>query len=273
MSYRVAEYSRYKDLGAQGEWTSGILKVDLDLWGKFHDVAATLLELGDFIWRGQRCDLPLKSKFDRIVKSNREAKLKEHKNAFKRAIKGRRGNNPPQFKETEDVWSLGQHYGLATPLIDWTESPFVAAYFAFRKKDTPNKSNINVPYRFIYGLSKDIGRWGPAKSPESEPYDHYIKFVEPLSDENPRLINQRGLFTIPLSEEIDIEKTVQHCYAADSQKKQKRIIFVKITIPETERERCLRNLNNMNINHATLFPDLIGASDYCNVKLEIENYS
>ena len=51
----------------------------------------------------------------------------------------------------------------------------------------------------------------------------------------------------------------------------KRIIFVKIQILERERAICLRNLNSMNINPATLFPDLIGAAKYCNLKLEIDN--
>ena len=93
------------------------------------------------------------------------------------------------------------------------------------------------------------------------------------SDENPRILSQRGQFTETLSAEIEIEKTVGLCYAEDKKKGLNRIIFVKLHIPDTERETCLHNLNRMNINHATLFPDLIGAAEYCNVKLEITNYS
>jgi hypothetical protein len=276
---RIAEYINYQDKGGQGKWDSGILQIELNSWEEFHDVTARLLNLGDFIWRGQRCDWSLKSKFDRIVISDRENKLEKHMNAFLRTIKGRRGNNPPPLNNKEEIWSLGQHYGLKTQLLDWTESPFVAAFFAFLKKNAQSEPNPNDNFRFIYALSKDIGRWYPVRPPEQPPdyfsqdQDHFIQFVAPLSDENPRLLNQKGLFTITMSEEIDIEKTVQVCYANDPDKGKSRIIFVKIKIPTSEREECLRNLNTMNINHATLFPDLIGAAEYCNLMLEIDNYA
>jgi len=290
MDYRVAEYSKYKELGGKGDWSSGILNVLLCSWNEFHDVTAQLLDLGDFVWRGQEHDWPLISRFDRVVKSDRDARLRNHREAFVHAIQGRRGNNPPKLDKPEEIWSLGRHYGLATPLLDWTVSPFVAAYFAFEQESCniltnaaitgriiggENKESVlkDAPTRFIYGLSEDIERWGPAQSEGSEPYDHFIKFVRPDSDENPRLLSQRGLYTEALSPEIDIEKIVGLCYAEDQKKGVSRIILVRIQIPEIERKKCLRNLNTMNINHGTLFPDLIGAAGYCNLKLEIENYS
>ena len=290
MNYRVAEYSEYKELKGKGDWDSGILKIHLSSWNEFHDVTARLLDLGDFIWRGQENDWPLISRFDRVVKSGREAKLRDHRKAFVRAIQGRRGNNPRKLDKPEEIWSLGRHYGLATPLLDWTETSFVAGYFAFEKKSFniltnaaitgrviigENKETVlkDAPTRFIYGLSEDIRRWGPGRSKGVEPCGHFIKFVRPDSDENPRLLSQRGLYTEPLSSDIEIEKIVGMCYAEDEKKGVSRIIFVKIDIPEVERENCLRNLNRMNINHATLFPDLTGAAEYCNLKLEIKNYS
>jgi hypothetical protein len=96
--------------------------------------------------------------------------------------------------------------------------------------------------------------------------------VDSLSDENARLLSQRGLFTKSLFPGASIEETVRHCYAADTEKGIQRIILVKISIPEVERAKCLRDLNKMNINSATLFPDLMGAAAYCAMKLDIDNY-
>ena len=88
-----------------------------------------------------------------------------------------------------------------------------------------------------------------------------------MSDENSRLVSQNGLFTRS-PDGVDIESWVQKNFS----KRQRNIVLAKILIPNEVRVRCLRNLNRMNINHTSLFPDLYGASKYCNLDLKIANY-
>ena len=94
-----------------------------------------------------------------------------------------------------------------------------------------------------------------------------IEIVEPLSDENDRLVNQGGLFTRS-PDGIDIERWVRTNYKGDD----KNVRMIKFTIPNEQRSLALRCLNRMNINHLSLFPDLYGASKFCNLDLLIDKY-
>lgn len=294
--FRVMKFTDYPKEGYE-EYDKGVMSIKLPSWNNFYTVVKNLQDYKDYIWRGERCDnWLLVSKFDRAFpnkdKEKREELLSNHLQHFKFAIRGRRGANPPELDDRQ-CWALGQHYGLKTPLLDWTESPFVAAYFAFveegqhvlskglmnqlKKELSPSsihklkeelKKNRQTEYRAVYALCRDLVRWGRTRKKGGPIIKRFVKFVEPLSDENPRLINQNGLFTISLEAE-DIKQRVQKCY---SKPDEDRIILIRIMIPNKDRKEFLKSLNQMKINHLTLFPDLYGSAKFCNLKLEIDNY-
>lgn len=90
-----------------------------------------------------------------------------------------------------------------------------------------------------------------------------LKFIDPITNHNNRLISQSGIFTkIPLG--LDIEKWVKEEFNGLID----RPIMFKILIPDNNREEILKELMMMNINHMVLFPDLIGASKYCNIQMK-----
>lgn len=249
---------------------NGVRIIELLSWRQFVQfVTDVLLERRHYVWRGQSSDeWLLDPTLDRVLKvkglENSEESRTLHLENFKYAVRGRRGPNPVPITTENEWWALGQHHGLATPLLDWTHSPFVAAYFAFSAKNYSTNGR-----RAIFALSttgvKRINR-NVQKLHEDLKTPPLVEFVNPLSDDNARLVNQGGLFT-RAPNGIDMESWVRK-YSSEEEK----AILAKLSIPDGERERILRELNRMNINHLSLFPDLYGASKYCNYDLEIKNY-
>lgn len=218
-----------------------------------------------FVFRGQRCsDWKLQTTLDRTLarietvgielQSTYDFLLKE----FVKSIRGRSSISKDIYSNTDEIWALGQHYGLATPLLDWTHSIYVALFFAF-EDPTPSSTG----YRTVWALNsshhmKDvIGKYNSDK----EDFQKF-NFVDPISDENPRLLTQSGLFTKqPLS--FDLKSWVTEFLNDDAP------YFIKINIPDGERLKILKNLRLMNIHPLTLFPEIEGAAKYCNQTLEL----
>jgi hypothetical protein len=248
----------------------GVVHIGLRSWKDFGFlVTSEAFPWSEYVFRGHKsARWLLLSTIDRACPEGRlkESDLAKRLDRFKYAVRGRRGGSPAKLDEMNDWWALGQHFGLHTPLLDWTSSPFVAAFFAV-ESPPPESSDAwaiwalnreEVSARSTEILKKVRGKVPPRKRvPEQE----IVEFVEPLSDENARLVNQSGLFTrAPVG--IDLESWVQSNFRG----KRKSRVLLKITCPPSERELALEALDRMNINHATLFPDLHGASMRCNVK-------
>ena len=88
-----------------------------------------------------------------------------------------------------------------------------------------------------------------------------ISIINPRIDNNPRLLSQRGLFTrtyITQSIEDIVKNTDWGC---------DEIILYQYLIDNKISKEIIENLNAMNINDLSLFPDLQGTSGYCNYKL------
>jgi len=187
---------------------------------------------------------------------------------------------PP--KEDIDTWlALGRHHGLTTPILDWTRSPYIAAYFAGidtfkiaadeQRLFIAEKNGVDAAKKYGADFESAVtGRGGQIAIPH-EPFTiwdlacHDDTFVENefrLLDtpefRNARLHAQQGLFTFLTHDvHIDIERYLV------SRKLGSRL--EKFVIPGQEAGTALHDLNLMGINNAALFPDLTGAALQANM--------
>ena len=219
---------------------NGLAIVTLSSWRWFSDwINQELLDYRDYIFRGHASDRwKLESTLDRLLKTvapgERTDTARRHLDNFRMAVRGRRGLNPAPLASDDDWWALGQHHGLATPLLDWTEIPFAALYFGFNGHNTDGAEHrcvwaINqyaIPEHNELKKAKLKAKFGP---------DDELRLIRPLSDDNARLVSQRGLFVRgPYG--IALEAAVEDAFAGYTSAP-----LLKIRIPNKERALCLRS--------------------------------
>lgn len=252
---------------------NGYAEFALDSWECFANyINKEMLIYTDYIFRGHGdARWKLEPTVDRVVNSPTSYVRKDHLDRFKLETRSRRGSNPPLWDDDNEWWALGQHHGLHTPLLDWTKSPFVALFFAVSVALKEKTEQISVHALWQYGIrtiNESIRKDGTIL--EINGHKPTVKIFTPLSNENNRLVNQRGLFTRGPNN-MTLEEWVPK-FNQNIESLEKFLVLAKFTMPAKDLENCLRYLNRMNISDSTLFPDLTGASIYCNHYLNIENY-
>lgn len=232
-----------------------ILKEEIDLLFSKHK---------EYYFRGQPDhSYKLISSFDRMVKTfetdlARDELLERHLNYFRRFVRGRI-NESSVFSDDNFAWSIGQHYGLKTPLLDWSRSPYISLFFAVIELDDKDASLYRIDKNYIEELNKRVGKNTKLLSMNKETKRlPTIGFIDPMSHINNRLIQQNGLFTrAPIS--IDIETWIDTFEEFKNEK-----ILIKIEIDSEIKEDIIEWLEQANINYSTVYPDLEGVALHSN---------
>lgn len=185
----------------------------------------------NFIFRGHRdSEWPLLSTLDRrfatLPPLARATKLKRLLHEFARELYGLEAE---VIEDSERLELLGRHHGLPTTVLDWSRSPYVAAYFAFEDEHAPSS-----------GLSA-VWSYDRRQLRQSSIADDILIDDMALVGGNVRAIQQRGVFLrLPTG-------TVGEAALASG--------LAKYTIPFTERKIALSDLDEMLITARALFRD------------------
>jgi hypothetical protein len=166
--------------------------------------------------------------------------------------------------------ALMQHHGASTRLLDFTKSPFVAAFFALESAtDDVAVFALNTPalWNRVPSFDPELSRSqiDPRLPGNFERYFlgndlPLLWFGEP-SEMDSRLVAQSGLFVVPgvLDQALD---TILENYGGSEE------LLTQFVLPLALREEAMQALYRMNVTYATLFPDLDGLARSVSYELE-----
>jgi len=163
-----------------------------------------------------------------------------------------------------DLLALGQHYGLPTRLLDWTESALVAFWFASEKNIENNE--YGVIWYYIPG-ELDIIEPKVIDDNNSKPLNPFNRkstkvFCPDYISE--RITAQKGWFTCHV--------IVNNRFLKFESMPKNKGKLGKLAIDYKMFPEIRRKLNIMGINASTIYPDLIGLNTYLKWKhLKLDN--
>jgi hypothetical protein len=205
---------------------------------KFADEAS--LHEDEWLFRGQREDLPLLPKLARgdvklPILNVEQQMLSEFK------IRSR----PYLEIQPESDWdwlALAQHHGMATRLLDWTENPLAALWFAVR--EDPHNHNDGVFWFFPHHILGDESNDTPVDAPTT--------IVFRPKHITPTIAAQGGWFTAHR-----YDPSTKHFVALEEDEMYKDHL-VKFTFKAGLFGKLRQQLDLCGVNNASLFPGLSG---------------
>ncbi len=164
--------------------------------------------------------------------------------------------------------ALMQHFDFPTCFLDWTRSPYIAAFFAASEALLNDEIQKNVDEKQIAIWTLDVGN--PLLSSTEQ-----FEFVE-IPPNNRNVYAQSGVFTVLRSgtkygttyAPMSLDKFVDEMDEYGS-----KPILRKITVTANFAKDIIEICNRYSINFATVFPDYTGVSKQLKFQRKINKTS
>ena len=242
-----------------------------------------------FVYRGQaNANWKLESTLERVIGnkwSSKHAKNFEDHSYNTFCSKYHIYNHAEHIPNSKLSWlSVMQHYGVPTRLIDFTESPYVALYFALESFNPLDKDDFSIyaidytavmdsSLEYIKGIDDDFietresihGRQDEIFDKVADRFAYDILWVTEPLEQNARMDRQFGTFLISGNRGKTVESIIESSIYNECK-------IYKIIVSHSLYENVYALLRKVGINAKSIYGDLTGLAKAIKMELQVYTY-